>query len=126
MMIHSRSLETRCAFYHDPEICTLSDSSERLSQLDGICTYPSPEYGAYATSLPADFSDPQFTLFDAEPDALPATSLSDVVQSSGNLNSPEVAAFWKLYQAYPKHLKAIEKRKKRKTKKRISSDAPDP
>jgi hypothetical protein len=121
-MFHSWSLDARHAFYIDPEVSTLSDSSDRLSQLDSICTFPSTEYGAYATSLPTDLSDSQFGFWGPEATPPSAASMSDLVHASGNLNSPEIANFWKLYQAYPKHLKAIEKRKNRKAKRRLTSD----
>jgi hypothetical protein len=125
-MIHSRSLEIRRAFYVDPEISSVSDSSEQLAQVDSICTYPSPDYGAYATSLPKELSDSNFSFGSFEATPPEPRSLLDLVQAGKSVNSPQVMAFWRLYQAYPKHLKAIEKRKKRKTKRQLSSTGESP
>jgi hypothetical protein len=119
-MIRSISTSVRHSFYLDPEISSVSDSSDRLSEI--VCTFSSTEYGAFASSLPAELVEKShFSLCGYENDATHTSLTSAKVSENSTVFSAEVADFWKLYQAYPKYLKALDKRKKRNNKKKQSS-----
>jgi hypothetical protein len=121
-MLHPSSGDPfRHYFYFDPEVTNSPLAANSAPVASEIQTYPTPRFEAYAVSMPShsyEGPSPVYQKLSFEHESF--GSLDDykaAIRTGGNVATPEVAAFWQMYRAYPKYLKSIERRKKRKSKK---------
>lgn len=115
-LVRSVSCNTEHQFYCDPEIYHWhTDSTDENSKEPAVFSLPSKDFGAYAASFPTDqfgeyFIREQMSWHSDE------HSTGGRQLQKGNVDSPQVLKFWDIYKSYPKYLKNVEKRKKKKSR----------
>lgn len=101
------------AFYDDPELYTTAGQNVSAGT---VYSFPSREFSGFAASFPGD-------PFHGDVTSSESRSLAETCSSGDirTINSPQVVQFWERYKLYPRYLKNVGKRQKRKIRKKAQS-----
>lgn len=115
-MIKSFSQNNTCNFYCDPEIYTATDSDD-ASKEQNVYSFPSGDFGAYAASFPTEICMGS-VMGNLSTWISEDSGIRSMIKNARSLESSPILTFWERYQAYPKYLKNVDKRKKKREKRK--------